>query len=317
MNVFITGATGYIGFGVAQAFRRAGHQVWGLTRSAAKATVLAQQEIRPVIGSLQQPESYEAAAEQCTVLIHCAADYQNDWAAVDRQTIETLLVASQRGLQPKTLVYTSGSWVYGDTGGRRVDETAVPVQFVIGPHRPEIERQVLGSTHVRGLVIRPAMVYGKRGGMTGTWFAEAARDKALHIPGDGHNHTALIHIEDLAQGYVRAVESKAKGEVFNFADKSHATLRDLATAAARAAGFTGPIQFMPRSLAAKRMGLDAEAYTLDLLIDAGKAQRLLGWEPKHYLFIDEVDTYFKAWQAWQDHPFVIAQAEPEREMVLA
>ncbi len=317
MNVFITGATGYIGFSVAQAFRRAGHQVWGLTRNAAKATVLAQQEIRPVIDSLQQPDSYKAIAERCTALIHCAADYQNDWAALDRQTIETLLAASQRGLQPKTLVYTSGSWVYGDTSGRMVDETAATVQFVIGAHRPDIEHLLLSSTYVRGLVIRPAMVYGKRGGMTAAWFAEAVRDKALNIPGNGRNHMSMVHVEDLAQGYVRAVESKAKGEIFNFADQSRSTLRDLATAAARAAGFTGQVQFMPLSLAAKRMGLDSEAYALDLLVNADKAHRLLGWEPRHYLFIDEADTYFKAWQAWQDHPFVAAQSEPEREMVPA
>ncbi len=317
MNVFITGATGYIGFSVAQAFRRAGHQVWGLTRSTVKAAVLAQQEIRPVIGRLQQPDSYAAVAEQCTVLIHCAADYQNDWAASDRQTIETLLAASQRGFQPKTLVYTSGSWIYGDTRGRMVDETIAPVQFVIGAHRPDIEQLVLHATDIRGLIIRPAMVYGERGGMTGAWFAEAARDNALNIPGTGRNHMSMVHVEDLAQGYVRAVESKAKGEIFNFADQSHSTLRDLATAAARAAGFTGRVEFMPLSLAAKRMGLDAEAYTLDLLVNAGKAHRLLGWEPKHYLFIDEVDTYAKAWQAWQDHPFVAARSEPERELVPA
>ncbi len=317
MNVFVTGATGYVGFSVAQAFRRAGHQVWGLTRSRAKAAVLEQQEIRPVLGSLQQPNSYRAIAEQCTVLIHCAADYLNDWAAMDRQTIETLLTASQRGLQPKTLVYTSGSWVYGDTGGRLVDETAAPVQFVIGAHRPAIEQLVLGSKYVRGLVMRPAMVYGTRGGMTGAWFAEASRDKALNIPGNGRNHVSLVHVEDLAQAYVRAVESKAKGEIFNIADQSRSTLRDLATAAARAAGFTGPVQFLPLSVASKRMGLNAEAYTLDLLINAGKAHRLLGWEPEHYLFIDEVDTYFKAWQAWQDHPFVMAHSELEREPVRA
>ncbi len=316
MNVFITGATGYIGFSVAQAFRRAGHQVWGLTRSAAKAAVLEQQEIWPVIGSLQQPGSYKAAAERCTVLIHCAAEYQHDWAAVERQTIEMLLAASRRGLQPKTLVYTSGSWVYGDTHGRIVDETTAPVQFVIGAHRPDIEQLVLHAD-VRGLVMRPAMVYGKRGGMTGAWFAEAAHDKALNIPGNGRNHMSMVHVEDLAQGYLRAVESQAKGEIFNFADRSRSTLRDLATAAARAAGFTGQVQFMPLSVAAKRMGLEAEAYSLDVLVNADKAQRVLGWEPKHYLFIDEADTYFKAWQAWQDHPFVTAQSEPEHEPVLA
>ncbi len=317
MNVFITGATGYIGFSVAQAFRRVGHQVWGLTRSAVKATMLEQQEIRPVIGSLQEPDSYKAIAEQCTVLIHCAADYLNDWAAMDRQTIETLLAASQRGLQPKTLVYTSGSWVYGDTGGRMADETTAPVQFVIGPHRPTIEQLVLRAKYVRGLVMRPAMVYGERGGMTGAWFAEASRDKALNIPGNGRNHLSLVHVEDLAQGYVRAVESEAKSEIFNFADQSRTTLRDLATAAARAAGFTGPVQFMPLSVASKRMGLSAEAYALDLLVNASKAHQLLGWEPKHYLFIDEVDTYFKAWRAWQDHLFVADRAELKQERIPA
>jgi nucleoside-diphosphate-sugar epimerase len=317
MNVFITGATGYIGFSVAQAFRRAGHQVWGLTRSAVKAMVLEQQEIRPVIGSLQQPESYEAIAGHCTVLIHCAADYQHDWAALERQTIETLLAASQHGFQPKTLVYTSGSWIYGDTHGRPADETTAPVQFVLGAQRPEIEQLVLCATQVRGLVMRPAMVYGERGGLTGAWFAEVARDQALNIPGNGRNHLSMVHVEDLAQGYVRVVESNAQGEIFNFADQSRSTLRDLATAAARAAGFTGQVEFMPLSLAAKRMGLNAEAYALDSLVNAGKAHRLLGWEPKHYLFIDEVGTYFKAWQAWQDHPFVSTRSELERERIPA
>ena len=36
MKVFITGATGYIGFSVASAYRRAGHEVWGLVRSGKK-----------------------------------------------------------------------------------------------------------------------------------------------------------------------------------------------------------------------------------------------------------------------------------------
>lgn len=33
MNIFIAGATGYIGFEVAKKFRQTGHRVFGLTRS--------------------------------------------------------------------------------------------------------------------------------------------------------------------------------------------------------------------------------------------------------------------------------------------
>lgn len=50
---------------------------------------------------------------------------------------------------------------------------------------------------------------------------------------------------------------------------------------------------------------------------AAKAQRVLGWEPKHYLFVDEADTCFKAWRAWQDHPFVVTPSELEQEPVSA
>jgi uncharacterized protein YbjT (DUF2867 family) len=57
MRVFVTGATGYVGFSVATALRRAGHRVWGLARSEAKARRLAQHEIEPVVGDLADPGS--------------------------------------------------------------------------------------------------------------------------------------------------------------------------------------------------------------------------------------------------------------------
>ena len=84
MKVFITGATGYVGSHVAQAMSRAGHEVHGLVRSEEKAKMLAGQEIRPVKGSLQQPESYMPVAEQCSVLIHAAADWQGDIAGLEK-----------------------------------------------------------------------------------------------------------------------------------------------------------------------------------------------------------------------------------------
>ena len=55
MRVFVTGATGYVGFAVATALRRAGHDVYGLTRAAAKVPQLARQEIRPYRRSSSGP----------------------------------------------------------------------------------------------------------------------------------------------------------------------------------------------------------------------------------------------------------------------
>ncbi len=88
--------------------------------------ILAMDEIQGVIGDLQDPDSYRRYAEDADVLIHCAADYRHDWAKSDRQTMETLLAASQQGSRRKAVVFTSGSWVYGNTGGRPVTERAPP-----------------------------------------------------------------------------------------------------------------------------------------------------------------------------------------------
>src|SRR2546430_15181236 len=65
MRVFVTGATGYVGFAVATALRRAGHDVYGLTRAAAKVPQLARQEIRAVIGDIGDPKSYADTVEAC------------------------------------------------------------------------------------------------------------------------------------------------------------------------------------------------------------------------------------------------------------
>ncbi len=58
MKVFITGATGYIGSEVAQAFRRAGHEVRGLILHDTDAARLKKDEIIPVVGDLRDPASY-------------------------------------------------------------------------------------------------------------------------------------------------------------------------------------------------------------------------------------------------------------------
>jgi len=34
-------------------------------------------------------------------------------------------------------------------------------------------------------------------------------------------------------------------------------------------------------------------------VDARKAVRLLGWQPRHGGFVDEADLYYRAWRAHQ------------------
>jgi nucleoside-diphosphate-sugar epimerase len=298
MKVFITGATGYIGFNVALAYRRAGHEVWGLTRSEEKARMLARHEIRPVVGRMQATDAWRDAAGGCAVLIHAAVDYQTDPFALDRQTVEFLLSLAQHGPRPKTLIYTSGVWVYGSTQGIADETTPLNPPKMVA-RRPAIEKLVLHADDVRGLVIRPGCVYGYQGGLTGMWFAGAVQDKTLSAVGDGANRWTMVHADDLADAYLRAGESGLSGEVFNITDRSRWSVAEMLQAVARATGFPGRIQFVPVADAAKGMGDFAECLALDQHVDSRKAVRLLGWQPKHGGFVDGVETCYMSWKAAQ------------------
>jgi nucleoside-diphosphate-sugar epimerase len=109
----------------------------------------------------------------------------------------------------------------------------------------------------------------------------------------------MVHVDDLAELYVRTAEPAPAGEIFNASDRSRSTVLELATAAARAAGFTGEVRPIPLAEARKTMGDFADALALDQHIDARKAVRLLGWQPRHGGFRDEAAVYFQTWQAWQ------------------
>jgi nucleoside-diphosphate-sugar epimerase len=300
MRVFVTGATGYVGFNVALAFRRAGHRVWGLIRSEEKAKKLLRHEIIPVTGFMQQPESYMAAARECSVLVHAASDVHGDTAGLDLKTIETLISLGKEGPQPKTLVYTSGAWGYGDTGNTFPDETAPQNPARLIAWRPGHEEVVLHAKGVRGLVIRPGCVYGKQGSLTNAWFKGAYVDKELKVVGDGRNRWAMVHADDLARAYVHAAESGLSGEIFNINDSSCSTVGQMVDAVAKAAGYDGEIRFVPLAEAAKTMGDFAEALALDQHIDNRKAMRILGWKPRHPGFVEGVKVYFETWRAYQD-----------------
>lgn len=299
MKVFVTGATGYIGFAVAAKFAAKGHQVMGLVRSAEKASKVARAEIQPVIGSMNQPESYTDAAKTCELLVHCAADMGYDFHELDRKTVNHLIkIAAESGLQ-RSLIYTSGVWLYGNTQNDCVTERSSlnPPRLVLP--RQETESIVLNANNSRlsTISIRPGCVYGKSGGLTAAWFGSAVKEDRAEIVGDGHFRWAMVHVEDLADLYVRAGESYLSG-VFNATDRSRFSVLKCAQAANRAAGKSTEVQTISVAEAAKTLGDFAECLTLNQHVDSSKAARLLHWQPRHAGFVDGVERYFNAWRGF-------------------
>lgn len=301
MRIFVTGATGFVGHAVSAELARAGHTVFGLARSEAKATRLAAAEVLPVIGDMASPDSYLEAARSAQVLIHCAAEYSAHYMELDRRTVTALLDAARDAQRPRLVIYTSGCWIYGETGPEPVDESAAPHPAAMVAPRLDTEALILerASGDVRCIILRPGSAYGGAGSLTGSWFFSAGKEGAARMVGDGNFHWPMVHIGDLAAAYRLAAESHFNRQVFNVADRSRCTVRECAEAAARVV--TGSTKVIATRVedAAKMMGPIAECLTLDQHVDSSKAMRLLNWNPRHGGFVDGVKRYYESWKAFR------------------
>src|SRR6266852_3983894 len=254
MKVFVTGGTGYIGSVVSLQLKKAGHDVQALVRNKDKASAL-----------------------------------QGAGVKLDRKSIQNARELLH-GRVGATFIYTSGVWVLGDTAGAVADESTSTNPAQIAAWRPSHEQLTLelSKEGIRAVVVRPGIVYGgARGGIPASMFGSALKQGAAQMIGEGANHWPLVHVEDLAELYVRLVERAPAGSIFHAADASTHTLREIAEAASRAAGKGGKVSALPLDKARQSMGPFADALALDQKLSSEKARTELDWRPRHEDFVAE------------------------------
>ena len=278
MRVFVTGATGYIGSAVSTALRRAGHEVGALVRPDAETRRLRDLGVVIVAGDLESLPSLSSQLDAYDAFVHTAQSRQNT-AEADRIAVETFTA------QGRYLVFTSGVWVLGNTRSASEGSPVNPLPIVAW--RPPHEELALGSG---GSVLRPGCVYGGKQSLLGSWFEAAEQNRPLQIVGEGGNRWAMVHIGDLADLYVRAVEKKATG-VLHGIDDTNATLDECA----RAIAPNGTIEHIPLDTARANLGPFADALAVDQRISSEETRSKLGWTPKR-TFIRSVE---EQWQEWR------------------
>lgn len=95
--------------------------------------------------------------------------------------------------------------------------------------------------------------------------------------GSGENRLPCVHLEDLADLYVRALEAAPSGRVYN-ASGSDISLRDFAEGVARALGV--PAQGLMPEQAVDHFGpFFATLLAVDNRVSNARARSELGWEP--------------------------------------
>ncbi len=279
MRVFMTGATGFIGSAVVEKLQAGGHIVVGLAHSDRSVAALRGRGIAPVRGGLEDTALLTAQARDAEAVIHLGATAGPGFPDADRRAVDAFL----EGLEGsgKRFVYTSGVAVPGDTGQGVGDEEAPLDPAWKMAWRGVTERSALDAAArgVHAIAIRPSMVHGRgRPGMAGV-FVEGARGGLVRYVGSGEYRWSTVHVDDIADLYVRVLERADAGEVFIAAADEVVSFRELAEATSRAAGGDGPVASWPLEEARGALGLLADLMTVNAVVSGAKARRTLGWAP--------------------------------------
>ncbi len=294
MNIFITGAAGYIGGSVAVTLIKAGHQVAGLVRSEARAREVEPFGIEPVVGDLADAAVLEKAAGAADAVINIANS--------DNRDVVDVFLNTLRG-SGKTFIQSSGTSIVADLAdgeqpGKIYEETTPVDPLPLRAGRVALNNAVLAASNdeLRTMVICPSLIYGiglgaSADSMQVPWMIELAKKHGVgrHI-GPGENIWSNVHINDLVDLYRRALE-KAPGGAFYYAENGENSMRELAEAVSRMLGYGGRTQNMSVEEAVAEWGEGGARYTMgsNSRVRAVRARQELGWSPSAPSLIDEVE----------------------------
>lgn len=312
MHVFLTGGTGFVGSVVAEKLQQAGHHVVALARSDASAETLRARGLAVVRGTLDDVQGLADAARAADAVVHTAFDLgAGDFGAAVATEVQAVqaLIGAVRGTD-KPLLVTSGTAILGDTGDRVFDEEtpipappggepgaadAGPADGGMGGIRARIgvEQDVLTAAGVRGIVLRPPNVYGRSDGKSVLTMLRFAGQKLGAVPyaaGTGDHRWSFVHVDDLADLYVLALEHAGPGELFHAGAEAGLRTRAIAEALSRGLGLGGQTVELSIPELGQALGFPplAAYWATNSQSSGDKARRVLGWRPKHVRMLQEI-----------------------------
>jgi len=158
-----------------------------------------------------------------------------------------------------------------------------------------LEKQILKSSGVRGIVIRPAWVKHGRATedmlhgayFTGHWITLALRFKQGKYIEPGENRWSAVHCDDLADLYCRALTSAGAGTLLHAAAENF-SMKELVATIHRGLGLKG----QPSGLSlerARRLTRFADAMIRNHALSADLAKHTLGWRPRRNSVMKQVE----------------------------
>jgi nucleoside-diphosphate-sugar epimerase len=255
-NVFIVGATGFIGEAILKALIRTPDvTVRALARSTSSAQRIRAAGALAVTGDLKSAGAWQKAVAEADLVVHAAQPAtfgQRITAKVarryeaERLTLDRQLFGELRSDRKMRLVYLSGNSFYGETGaGQLKDETMTPRPTGFGPYIQSAVHaaEALAGINREVIVVFPGAVYGR-----GSWLKQYFLDPieagkpVMRVSGPPHwASPILVHDCGRAVAHLALMDSsqlRTPSERFFLVDDRPVTYDDIAASAATALGKT-------------------------------------------------------------------------------
>ncbi len=281
MRIFLTGATGFIGWAVLSELLQAGHDVVGLTRSAEGARALECAGAKAHQGTLEDLASIRSGVEKADAVIHTAFDH--DFSRFvencdkDRRVIGALGDALKGSNRP--LLITSGVGIGGAGHGRLAREDV----FDDAHPNPRIASERAGNELLDagvnvGVMRLPQVHNAEKQGLITPLIAIFREKGVASYIGEGRNRWSAGHLSDVARLYRLAIEKADAGARYHAVGEDGVETREIVEALAR--GLKIPAVSVPQDMAADHFGWMAIFAGIDMAASSALTQAKLGWRPK-------------------------------------
>ncbi|HZV10759.1 MAG TPA: SDR family oxidoreductase [Novosphingobium sp.] len=285
MRIFLTGATGFIGARIVPELLAAGHQVLGLTRSDSGARALEVAGASAHRGTLEDPASLQAGAEQADAVIHVAFDHDfSNFIAnceKDRRAITAMGEVLKGSARP--MLITSGTGMGSHADGSPATEDVFDTHHPNPRAASELAGQAVLESGVHVDVMRLPQVHNtvKQGLISPLIQISREKGRVAYI-GEGANRWAAGHVSDVAHLYRlaidRALNGGKPGTRWHAVAEEGISARAIAEALGKGLGL--PVVSLGPEEAAGHFGWMAPFAAFDMPASSAWTRAQLNWNPR-------------------------------------
>ncbi|HEY4113209.1 MAG TPA: hopanoid-associated sugar epimerase [Rhizomicrobium sp.] len=309
-RVLVTGASGFVGSAVARALLARGFSVTAMLRPSSPRTNVADIDCEIVIGDMLNTVDMKRAMKDARYVFHVAADYRL-WAPDPEEIIRNNANGTRAAMEAaeaegvEKIVYTSSVATLKPIAGAAADENSRHTpESAIGAYKrskvvaERLAQRAIAERNLPVVIVNPSTPIGPRDikpTPTGRIIVEAMTGRIPAFVDTGLN---LVHVDDVAEGHVLALEKGRVGEMYVLGGQDVSLQQMLADIAAET-GRAAPRIRLPRAPlyplgfafeAIARFTRKEPLLTLDSLrmsehhmfFSSAKAERELGYHARPY-----------------------------------